>query len=126
MRTKQIPLLLLLAFVVGCGSLYTGVVTITKVVDTTMKAYADLVHQGLVSAPVQQQVRSAYGKYQVAAAVAEDALKAYKAGASATSYQQALQTARDAAQSILDLIIPLLTPSKGSAIQAQFAKARTL
>lgn len=117
-----IPLILVL----GCASLYTGVVTITSVVDSAMKNWAQLSVAGSTSVAIDKEVVIAHDKYRAAAAVAQASLKAYKAGGNQLDYQNAMAAVRVAASGVLDLITPLVTPKQANTLNSNLAKATTL
>ena len=97
MNKSANPLLALLAVVlIGCQSLYTGTVTLTKVVDSAAKEYAKLYNDGLVPPDVSAKVSSAFANYQKSAGVAHDALVAYKLGQTSDT-RTAIEAARVAA-----------------------------
>lgn len=115
-----------LSFLIGCSSLYTGVVTVTETVDVAMKAWAELSVAGKTTIDVDAKVRLAHAKYQAACAIARDALVAYKAGGDAQQYAAAVAAAKSAAAGVIDLIMPLLLPDKAASIKTQFTKANSL
>lgn len=125
-QARLFLVLLSVLLIAGCSSLYTGVVTITSVVDTTMKGWAELSVAGKTTPDIDAKVKAAHEKYRQACGVARDALKAYQAGGSQADYTAAFAAVRVAAAGILDIVTPLLTTEKASAIQSQFAKANTL
>jgi hypothetical protein len=49
MKTRLSPLVLLVAFLVGCSSLFTGTVTLTQIADDTQKQLATLWAQGKIT-----------------------------------------------------------------------------
>jgi hypothetical protein len=126
MRKLNIPLVLLLACMVGCTGLYTGVVTVTQVVDTAMKGWADLAHQGKTTPAIDAQVTRAHDKYRGACGVASASLQAYKLSGDPAQYQSAVAAAKDAASQLVAIIVPLLSPSQSSTLQSQLTKANTL
>ena len=117
---------LLLVVAVGCSSLYTGVVTLTSVVDSAMKNWASLSVAGKSTPQIDTAVMTAHGKYRQAASVAQTALIAYKNGGNQQDYLNALVAVRSAAGGLVDLIVPLLTPSQASTLQSNLSKAVTL
>lgn len=125
-RTINLLSILLILIVVGCSSLYTGVVTITSVVDSAMKEWASLSVAGKTNPGIDNQVIAAHNKYREAAGLAQTALMAYKAGGNQADYQNALAAVRVAASGLLDFITPLLTPSKAQTLHNNFDKAKTL
>jgi hypothetical protein len=126
MKTKQIPILLLLLLAVSCASIFSGVVTITTVVDTAMKSWADLSVKGLTTEAVDTKVKQVHEKYRASCAVAQTALVAYKASGDPTSYNAAVAAAKQAANQLVDLIVPLLSASNGTDLKTKLANAKTL
>lgn len=125
MRKLALTLPLVL-FLVACASVYTGVVTITSVVDSAMKEWAALSVKGQTSPSIDAAVIAAHNKYREAAALAQTALVTYKATGNQTEWTKALTVVRSAADGLIGLITPLLTPTKAATINSNFAKASTI
>jgi hypothetical protein len=123
---KQTLLLIPLLLVLACSSIYTGVVTITSVVDAAMKNWAQLSVAGKTSPAVDAAVTKAHDQYRKAAGVAQTALLAYKAGGNQADYLNALAAVRTTADGLVDLIVPLLTPSQGANLKIKLTKASAL
>src|SRR5437762_14012037 len=87
LRALVLSSLLLFGIFAGCQSLYTGAVTLTKVVDSAAKEYAHAYNDGLVPADVAAKVAVAHLEYRKAAGVAEASLIAYKAGNDSGGYK---------------------------------------
>src|SRR2546421_6235895 len=112
----------LVLIAIGCQTLYTTTITLTQVVDSATREYAHAYNSGLVPAETASKVAVAYEAYRKAAGVAHDALVAYKqTGAGDTS--NAIQTAKQAASQLIDLVVPFLTAEKASQIKTQLSKA---
>lgn len=126
MRTKAIPIVLLLAFLVGCTTVFTGIVTLTQVVDTSMKAWADVVHQGRSTPALEAKVKQGYNAYLGACETAKNALIAYKLSGDPAQYQAAVAAAQAAATALVETITPLLTASKATTIKTQLSKAKVI
>lgn len=126
MKNRAIPIVLLLAFLVGCTTVYTGIVTLTQVVDTSMKAWSDIVHQGKATPALETKVKQGYTTYQGACDTAANALIAYKLSGDPTQYQAAVAAAQAAATALVETITPLLTPSKATTIKTQLSKAKVI
>jgi hypothetical protein len=125
-KTSLIPIILLLAFMAGCSTFYTGVVTLTGVVDSGMKEWAHLSNAGKTTPAIDASVKKAHATYQQACGVAKVALQQYKAGGSQATYLNALETAKTAATGLFDVIVPLLTMDKADSLKTRLAKASTL
>lgn len=122
-RPTPILSILALLFLVGCTTLFTSVVTITTVVDTTMKAWADLSVHGKTSPAIDAKVKAAHDKYRASCSIAQNALFAYKASGDPTQYNAAVLAVKTAAQELLNLITPLLTQMKAEDLQKQLYNA---
>ena len=122
MKRNIIPILMLVC-AIGCATVYSSIVTVTQVVDTTMKAWADLSKGGHTSAAIDAKVVLAHDKYREACAVAQASLIEYKRTGDSTTYVQALAVAKVAAQGILDIVAPLLNPVDAVQIQSNLEKA---
>lgn len=126
MKPKLTIPILALVLLTACASVYTGVVTMTTVVDTAMKSWADISVKGLSSPSIDTKVVLAHDKYRAAAGVTQTALIAYKASGDPTQYNQALVLAKEAANQLLDLIVPLLTPKQGTDLKTKLSNAKTI
>jgi hypothetical protein len=124
-RKSIIPVLLAVAFLVGCSTLYTGVVSITSVVDSAMTTWADMSVAGKTTLEIDTKVVKAHDQYRVACGIAKKSLIVYKAGGDQANYLTALEAAKVAADGLLDIIYPLLSPDKADALKGQLAKANT-
>lgn len=91
-----------------------------------MKDAAELHAQGKLSAQVDAAIGQAHEKYRAAAAVAQTALIAYKESGDRTAYEKALLAVRSAVNSLVDMIVPLLTPDKATRLKSDLGKAVTL
>jgi hypothetical protein len=118
--------LLLSAVLVGCATFYATVVTITSVVDVTMKNWAELSVAGKTTPAIDIKVKAAYAKYQAACGVAAESLKTYKSTGDQTSYNQAVAVAKTAATELLAILTPLLTSTVADDLSTKLAKAKTL
>jgi hypothetical protein len=107
----------------GCQGLYTGTLTLTGVVDSASKEYARLYNDGLIPPDVAAKATVAHAAYQKAAGVAHDALVAYKLSGDPAQYKTALEFARAAAGSFIEVIVPLLAKQKAATLKAQLQKA---
>jgi hypothetical protein len=107
----------------GCATVYTGVVTITSVVDTGMKAWAEVSAKGMSSAAVDAKVIEVHNKYREACAVAKIALESYKANGDQAAYLQAFAVVKATAADLIQLIAPLINPSKAAKLQTDLSKA---
>lgn len=120
---KPFVTILPLVALVGCTTVYSGVVSLTGVVDTAMKAWAELSVKGATSPAIDARVVAAHNQYRQYAASAEAALQAYKENGDPGSYTAALAAAKSAANSLIDIIVPLLLPQKAASLKADLAKA---
>lgn len=120
---NRIAALVFLVLLAGCQSLYTSTVTLTGVVDSASKEYAHLYNNGLIPPDVALKATAAHARYQQAAGVAHDALVAYKLSGDPAEYKQALEAARTAAGSFIDVIVPLLLPQRAVELKTQLNKA---
>lgn len=118
-------LVLFCAVLLGCQSLYTGAVSLTRVVNDAAESYASLYNQGLVPADVAAKASSAHAEYRKAAGVLADALEAVKLGKTADT-KAALEAARVAAYNFVDAIFSVLGKQRATEMRAQIAKAGDL
>ena len=123
MNKPTAPFIALLAVVlIGCQSLYTGTVTLTKAVDSAAQSYADLYNRGLVPPDIALKASLAHAEYRKSAGLAHDALVAYKLGQTA-DFKTALEAARVAANNFVDILVPLLSKEQGTKFRSQIANA---
>lgn len=123
---KRLIASLLVVLLVGCTSLYTTTVTITKVRDSAMKELAALNKQGKITPDTDAKIAQADLAYRRAAEVAEKALIAYKAGGEATQYTAALQAVKVALSGVLDILGQFITSSEKAGYTKQLVKANAL
>jgi hypothetical protein len=109
---------------VACKSLYVGTVTLTKTVEAAARDYARIYNDGLVPPDLHTKVSAAHLQYRIAAGVAADALEAVKAGKTADT-KAALEAARVAANSFVDLLLGLLPKPRVVELKAQIQKAQS-
>lgn len=98
--------------VIGCATLFRGVVTVTEVRDSAMRELATLHARGLIGPNENDRIAKADAKYRAAAAVAVGALESYKNGGSEEDYLNALRAVRDSVGPLLDILAPLTSPEK--------------
>ncbi len=110
----------------GCASLYTGVVTITSVVDAAMKDWAALSVAGKTNPAIDKAVTQAHDKYRQSAAVAQTALMTYKTTGNQSDYLNALAAVRAAADGLINLVVPLVTPNEASTLSNNLKKASAI
>ncbi len=126
MRNRTLPIALLAAFVLSaCGTLYSGIISITALVDGAAKQYATAYNSGLVPPDIAAKVAAAHLNYRVAALTAKHALEAYKAGGT-ESYDQAFALAQQSATEFINLVIPFFAPQDAIALQSSLKKATVL
>jgi len=124
MKTK-ITNLALIAFVcmsVACQSLYTATITLTSVVDSASKEYANVFNRGLVPPDVASQVAVAHLEYRRSMAVAHDAFVAVKEGREDNT-KGAFIAAREAANRFIDVVALILTKDQTADLKTKLAKA---
>ena len=107
----------------GCATVFTGIVTLTEVVDTGMKAWAQASNSGYSTTAIDAKVVEVHGKYQKACSVAQEALIAYKATGDQAAYQKAFAVVKAIAIDLVDLIAPVITSDKAVKLQTDLAKA---
>lgn len=121
MRTN-LALALFCVLLTACGTIYTGVVTLTSVMDDAAKSYAKSYNDGLVPPEVHVKASLAFAEYNKAAGIARRTFEAVKAGQSGDT-KAALEAARGAANHFVDVIFPVLPPPKVGELRTQLAKA---
>ena len=123
MKLKHTLTLAVCALLLGCTTLYTSVVTVTEVVDSAMKQWAQANKERRTTPEFNAQVIKLHDQYRAAAAVAQLSLKAYKETANAADLVTALQAAKEGAIPLVNLIIDILKPAESNQLQDNLAKA---
>lgn len=111
------------ALLCGCATLFTGVITITSVVDAAMTDWAELSARHQTTPEFDAKVIAAHDKYRAAAAIAQAALISYKLGGPDADYLKALQVLRDATTPLIDLISSIVAPKEGVKLKTSLLKA---
>src|SRR5262245_20789405 len=125
-RMKRVlPVVLVLAWLNACTSFYTGIVSLTKVVDDAAHDYARLYLKGLVPAEVATKASRAYADWQTAVGLLADALEAVKAGKQGDA-NVAFAAARTAANNFVDTIFGVIGKQRTTEVRALIAKANGL
>jgi len=125
-KAQNLAVAFAVAFLIGCTTLYTTTVTITQVVDSGMKSWAQMSAAGKSTAAIDAAVIKAHNQYRGACAVAQTALINYKASGNNADYVAAIVAVRSSVDGLFNLITPLLTPAKATTLKSQLAKATVL
>lgn len=126
---KRIPnfaLIACLMFIVGCASLYRGVVTITDVADQTMTELGALSRAGKITPELDAKIGRAHADYVKACAVAELALVAYKESGDSSQHLAALKAVRASIDPLIEILGAFVTQEKTSKLKTQLATAKSL
>lgn len=126
MKIKLIPIAFAMLLLVGCQTLFTGIVTVTSVVDSAMKNWAQLSNTHQTTPEFDAKVIAAHDKYRKAAATAEILLKSYKVGGQQNDLASALQVAKDGATPLIDLIASIMQPTEAATVKTRLLKASQL
>jgi len=122
MKLASPILALMLVALVGCQTFYSGVVSLTRIVDDAAHEYAKLHLAGLVPPDVALKASVSHAEYRRAAGVLADALEAVKAGKEVDT-KPAWDAARAAANHFVDVLFGILTKARVTELRAQIAKA---
>jgi hypothetical protein len=120
---KRLLALLISAALLGCSTVYTPVVTLTQVADAAMKDWASASARGQTTADLDKRVIAVHDNYRLAAGIASDFLKQYKATGNQADYLKALEVARTAVDNLVSILAPILTPAKAVSLKTQLATA---
>lgn len=123
---KALFISLLAVLLIGCSSLYTQIVTVTKIRDSAMKELAILSKQGKIGAATDQKIAQADQIYRQAAETAQAALVAYKANGDPATYQNALSAVKTALTGVLNILAQFVPASETANYKAQLATATKL
>lgn len=110
----------------ACSTFNASVITITSVVDSAMKEWAQLSVAGKTTVAIDSKVVMAHDRYRQACSVVQTALIEYKQSGNNASYVAALSAARASADGLIDLVTPLLIDSKATALKTKLSKANAL
>lgn len=124
---KALFISLLAVLLIGCSSLYTQIVTVTKIRDSAMKELAALSKQGKITPATDAKIAQADAVYRQAAETAQKALIAYQASPStATNYTAALQATKLAVSGVLDILAQFVAANEMTTYRTQLTKANKL
>jgi hypothetical protein len=127
MKTRVLPFILAaIMAATACTSLYSGIITVTGIVDAAMKEWAQLSAAGKTSKDLDARVISAHEKYRAAAAAAQDSLKAYQQTGDQAAYLRALAVLKTLALDVLDIISPQIDPAKSQTLHQNLAASTKL
>ena len=107
----------------GCATVFTGIVTVTKVVDNGMTQWAHLSNTHQTSAATDAAVVAAHDRYRLVCRIAQASLVAYQSTRNPADLTAAISQAKLAAVPLIDLIATLLQPTQGAALKQSLAKA---
>jgi hypothetical protein len=113
------------ALLLGCSTLFTSVVTVTEVVDSAMKNWAQASKARQTTPEFNTQVIKLHDNYRLAAAAAQLSLKTYKNTNNASDLVAALAAAKDGAIPLVDFIVQILSAPVAAELQANLSKATT-
>ena len=123
MKIRHVITIAVCALLLGCATFYSSVITVTEVVDSGMKQWAQANKNRQTTPEFNVQVVKLHDNYRMAAAAAQLSLKAYKNTGNAADLVSALQQAKDGAGPLIEFISGILIPSQGDALKTQLAKA---
>jgi hypothetical protein len=123
MKIKHAITIAVCALLLGCTTFYSSVITVTEVVDSAMKQWAQANKARQTSPEFNAQVVRLHDNYRLAAEAAQLSLKAYKTTNNAADLVTALQAAKDGAGPLVEFIAGILLPPQGDALKTQLAKA---
>lgn len=118
------PLLtgILLLGLIGCASVFTTTITVTKIVDDAMRQWAHLSNTHQTSPALDANVIAAHDRYRMVAGIAQASMKAYQASGNPTDLATAIAQAKGAAMPIIDLIASILQPTQSAALKQSLTK----
>jgi len=124
MKTKvtNLAAVAFLMLLVSCATFNQTVITLTSVVDSAAKSYANAFNRGLVPPDVASQVAVAHLEYRRTMAVVHDAFVAVKEGREDNT-KGAFIAAREAANRFIDVVALILTKDQTAELKAQLQKA---
>lgn len=126
MKSRLLTTLAVAMLLVGCTTVYTSVITVTSVVNTGIRAWADVSARGFSTPAIDTKVIAIHNQYRASCAVAEKALQTYKDTGDQTGYAQALAVLRATAADLIALITPIIDGKTSAALSANLAKASAI
>ena len=113
-------------FVSGCKTASVAAISVTKVVDTAMKAWAEASVKGLTTVEFDTKVVDAHDKYRRACKIAADSLERVGENADKDLLLSTLKMVKAAADPLIDLISDCLAPTQSSQLKSDLQKAARL
>lgn len=107
----------------GCTTLFQGVITVTEVVDSAMTNWAHLSNTQQTSAAFDDKVKVAHAKYNKSCAIAQQALILYKGTGQRDSLAAALQTVKEGAGPLIELIATVVKPREATVLKNNLTNA---
>ena len=123
MKKKYGMLVAVSMILLGCTTFYASVIAVTDVVDSAMKQWAQANKARQTTPEFNAEVVKLYDKYRLAASAAQSSLILYKETKDATNLVAALETAKAGASPLIDFIIQVLAPTKGTELKTQLSNA---
>jgi hypothetical protein len=111
------------ALLIGCTTFYNSVIAVTDVVDSAMKQWAQANKARQTTPEFNATVIRLHDNYREAAGAAAQSLRLYKETKNAANLVAALETAKQGATPLVDFIVQVLAPSKGTELKTQLASA---
>jgi len=123
-QLKRVGLLFAFLFIfAGCATVYSTIITVTSVVDTGMKAWAEVSAKGYSTPAIDAKVVEVHNKYRASCEVAQKALIAYKQTGDQAAYLQAFAIVKATAADLIALIAPIIDSAKAVKLQTDLSKA---
>jgi len=113
----------IVSLLVGCATVFSGIVTTTSVVDTAMKAWAEVSAKGYSTPDIDSRVAVVHNQYRMACSAAQDALVAFRQTGDQAVYIQAFAVVKATASDLINLIAPLISADKSKKLKTDILKA---
>ena len=114
--------LLVVIFTAGCASVNQTTVTLTSVVDSAMKNWAQASVAGQTSPALDAQVKAAHEQYRAVCGAIVPVYETALANGQAPDAAAVLRTLRAAVDPLLNLLVPLLPAPGQTQLNAQLRK----
>lgn len=118
--------LIVVIMLCGCQTFYSNVVTITQVRKSAITEMASLYKKGLVSPETDAKFEAIDEEFIKAAAIAENALVAYKEGLTTEKPNGKVLAVKVIVGQLLDIVTPMLLEKDSNKLNTDLSKATQL
>lgn len=115
-RAIELVMVLALLLLAGCATVPRATVAMTGAVDAAMRGWAELSVAGQTTPELDAQVKALHARWRAACGVAASLMEA------GADRQTAVESVRQAALELLNVILPLLSEESRGLVLKQWAR----